>query len=105
MELKKMNDAKQFDEKRFTKIDIIKTRKSMTFVLNFLPGQQMKQHSHPNRELYLHVLEGNGVLIVDDEEFPIAKGDVIFCDPDEQIGFTNTSDEKVSIHGTLTKIE
>lgn len=104
MDKQSIFDAQQFDEKRFTKIDMIKNRKSSVFLLNFLPGQHMKSHSHPYRELYLHVLEGSGTLFVDEEKVSVTKGDVLYFNPDEQVGFTNTSDKNVSIYGTLTKI-
>src|SRR5699024_9835977 len=100
-----ITDAQQFDEKMFTKIDIIKNKRSVVFLLNFLPGQHMKSHDHPGRELYLYVIEGNGTLLVDGKEKEVTKGDVIYCDPEEQIGFTNTSDGRVSIYATLTKIK
>lgn len=104
MELKKVAEAKQFNEERFTKIDMIKTRSSVAFVLNFLPGQDMRPHTHPDRELYLHVLEGSGTMSIDGTEIEIKEGDVIFCEADEEIGFVNTSDEKVSIYATMSKI-
>lgn len=96
--------AREFNEERFTKIDIIKQRKSRTFLLNFLPGQIMKQHNHPNRELYLHVLEGKGTLHVDENNLEVDQGDVIYFDPDEQIGFTNTSDNNVTIYASMTTL-
>lgn len=34
------NDGVQFHEKRFTKIDLIKTRYTNVFILNFLPNQK-----------------------------------------------------------------
>lgn len=104
MELKKVADAQQFNEDRFTKIDLMKTRQSVAFVLNFLPGQDMRPHTHPDRELYLHVLEGNGTLSIDGKEMEVTEGDVIFCEADEEIGFVNTSEKKVSIYATMTKL-
>lgn len=104
MEMHTMKEAQQFKEKRFTKIDMIKNEHGMTFLLNFLPGQVMKEHSHPNRQLYLHVLQGSGQLTVDGKAFTVNHGDVIYCDPKEMVGFTNTSEERVTIHGTMTKI-
>src|SRR5690625_1255747 len=97
--------AKKYDEKRFTKIDIIKNRRSTAFYLNFLPEQHMKPHTHPGRELYLHVMEGKGTLFIDDEVVEISVNDVIQCDPDEKIGFTNTGTEPVTIYGVMTKVE
>lgn len=104
MKLESIKSAQQFNEDRFTKIDMIKTRRSVTFLLNFLPGQHMKPHNHPNRELYLHVLEGDGTFTFDGEELEVTKGDVIYCDPEAQLGFTNTGENRVSIHATMTKI-
>lgn len=104
MEIEHMSVAQQFNEERFTKIDIMKRRTSSAFLLNFLPNQHMKPHGHPNRELYLHVLEGKGTLLVDGEEVAVEQGEVIFCDPEEQIGFTNTSTENVVMYGVMTRI-
>lgn len=105
MEIESIATAQQFDEKRFTKINMIRTRHSMAFMLNFLPDQEMRPHNHPDRELYLHVLKGSGVLSIDDKEINIKEGDVIFCEAEEKIGFVNTSGEKVSIYATMSKIK
>lgn len=105
MEKKQGAIAKQFDENRFTKIDIVKNRRSSAFYLNFLPEQHMKPHTHPGRELYLHVMEGKGTLFIDDETVEIAVGDVIYCDPEEMIGFTNTGADPATIYGVMTKID
>lgn len=104
MEIKKIAEAKQFNEERFTKIDMIKTRRSVAFVLNFLPGQEMRPHTHPDRELYLHVIEGEGTLSIDGREIEVNEGDVIYCEADEEIGFVNTSERKVSIYATMMKL-
>ena len=105
MEKQQGTIAKQFDENRFTKIDIIKNKRSSAFYLNFLPEQHMKPHTHPGRELYLHVMEGKGTLFIDDETVEIEVGDVIYCDPEEKIGFTNTETANATIYGVMTKIE
>lgn len=102
MKKEHMSVAQQFSEERFTKIDIMKRRTSSAFLLNFLPDQHMRPHAHPNRELYLHVLEGHGTLLVDGEEEEIKQGEVIFCNPEEEIGFTNTSKENVVLYGVMT---
>lgn len=104
MEIKKIAENKQFNEERFTKIDMIKTRRSVAFVLNFLPGQEMRPHTHPDRELYLHVIEGEGTLSIDGREIEVNEGDVIYCEADEEIGFVNTSEGKVSIYATMMKL-
>ncbi|WP_373894821.1 cupin domain-containing protein [Virgibacillus sp. CBA3643] len=103
MEKHLITEAQHFDEKRFTKINIIRNKNSVAFLLNFLPGQHMKSHNHPKRELYLYVVQGSGVFLVDGEEVEVEKGDVIYCGKEEQIGFTNKGEENVSIYCTMTK--
>lgn len=105
MEIKSLETYQTFDDNRFTKNDMIKHRHSVAFLLNFLPGQHMKPHHHPQKELYLLVLEGGGSLSIDGKEQIIKQGDVIYCHSEEKIGFTNTSDEKVSIYVTMTNIK
>jgi len=104
LDLKGINEAKQFSEERFTKIDFIKNKKSTAFVLNFLPGQDMRAHHHPQKELFLYVLDGSGTFTVDGEEVPVKEGDVLYCEENEKIGFTNRSGGKVSIYGAMTKV-
>ena len=104
MEKYLITEAQQFNEERFTKVNIIRNKRSDAFLLNFLPGQVMKSHNHPDRELYLHVIQGNGLFLVDGEELQVEKGNVIYCGEEEQIGFTNTGEENVSIFATMTKL-
>lgn len=104
MEIHHIQAAQQFSEERFTKVDIIKNRRSVAFLLNFLPDQHMKPHSHPNRELFLYVIEGEGTLILDGKHVAVSTGDILYCHPEQQIGFTNTSNDRVSIYVTMTKI-
>lgn len=103
MELHHIATAKQFNEERFTKVNFVKNRRSNGFVLNFLPGQEMKAHHHPGKDLFLFVLEGTGTVTVDDEPIVMETGDVLYCEAEEKIGFINTSDANVSIYGAMTK--
>lgn len=104
MERTSSNEAKQFNERRFTKVDMFKKERSTAFMLNFLPNQEVKPHQHPGQELYLHVMEGSGTISIDGEETKVTTGDVIFCEPQEKMGFVNTSTRNVSIYSILYKI-
>lgn len=88
------NDGVQFHEKRFTKIDLIKTRYTNVFILNFLPNQKMRQHAHPGKDLSLHVLQGSGTLFTDDQKINVKVGDIIYCEAHEAVGFLNNDTEK-----------
>jgi len=104
LELYKGQEAKIYNDERFTKIDMMKNARSQAFYLNFLPGQEMKSHAHPGKELYLHVLEGEGTLFVDEKNFSIEENDVIRFAPEEKVGFVNDSDQQVTIYGVMTKL-
>lgn len=104
MEKKSIASALEFSEERFTKNDVFKSRNSSMFTLNFTPGQTMKSHSHPGKELYLHVLSGHGEFTIDDELIKVAEDDVIHLEPDEMIGFEN-GEEKTSIYVTMNRMQ
>lgn len=103
MELHQISEYMQFSEERFTKVDFVKNRRSNGFVLNFLPGQEMKAHHHPGKDLFLYMVDGTGTVTVDDEPIALKTGDVLYCEAEEKIGFINTSDANVSIYGAMTK--
>lgn len=104
MEKKTIASARTFDEARFTKVDIFKSRNSSMFLLNFTAGQTMKSHGHPGKELYLHVLSGKGEFIIKDEKVQVTEDDVIHLEKDEMIGFENGDDE-TSVYVTMNKIQ
>lgn len=104
MDIKLLKEAQQFNPERFTKIDVIKNRKNVVFVLNFLPGQEMKAHGHPNKELFLHILEGSGFFTIDGDEVAVTKGDIIQINEEEKLGFVNSGGQKVSIYCVMTKL-
>ncbi len=58
--------------------------KHLTFnYARFEPGQAFRQHIHEHSEDLIIVLEGDGVIKLDDKEFPINSGDVILVSEGE----------------------
>ena len=61
--------------------------KHLTFnYARFGPGQAFAQHIHEGSEDLILVLEGDGVIRLDDQEFPIEAGDVIHVSVGEYHG-------------------
>ncbi|HXF56675.1 MAG TPA: cupin domain-containing protein [Actinomycetota bacterium] len=58
----------------------------------FPPGAAHERHRHRAAEEFPVLLEGRGVGLAGDEEFPLEAGDVLFIPPGEWHGFRNTSD-------------
>lgn len=99
-----MNDFKEFMEERFTKRVLFKEGESTVFVLNFLEGQKLPEHTHPGTELYLLVLNGNGTLTINGEDTHVSTNDVIHCHGDEKFSFKNTGKDPVSLYVMLNKV-
>ncbi|WP_062107176.1 cupin domain-containing protein [Bacillus niameyensis] len=103
MELINAKDQQQFDENRFTKINLFQKGKSTAFLLNFLPGQTLPAHPHPNAHVYLYVLEGTGICKIDDEVQPIGPNDVIHAENEQIVSIENNGKERLSIYVVLAK--
>jgi quercetin dioxygenase-like cupin family protein len=55
------------------------------------PGGHTPRHFHPY-EHEIYVLEGNGVIVDDAVERPLAAGDVVYVAPDDVHQFRNSGD-------------
>jgi uncharacterized cupin superfamily protein len=87
MQIKKMTEGEKFD------MGVGDTRrvfgpfngaKHLTFnYAKFNPGVAFTQHVHDASEDLILVLDGAGVIRLDDREFPIGPGDVILVAPGE----------------------
>ena len=58
MEKNTLKSFMEYSEDKFTKRVIYKKGETTAFVLNFMPGQQLPAHKHPNTEVYLLVVTG-----------------------------------------------
>lgn len=51
---------------------------SNTVKVTLLPGHRMNYHSHERRDEVWNIIEGEGKVVLDDEERPVSTGDVIY---------------------------
>ncbi|MCJ8010065.1 cupin domain-containing protein [Lederbergia wuyishanensis] len=103
MMIKKAEEAQSVNEARFTKNIIFNEGKSTVFILNFLPGQALPPHPHPNAHVYLYVMEGNGICTIDDEKHDITVKDIIHCENKQVLSIENTGSERLSIYVVLAR--
>ena len=61
-------------------------------VFELEPGSSIPLHSHP-WEHEVFVLSGQGVVVGEQGETPIAKDSVVFVPPNERHGFVNNSNQ------------
>jgi quercetin dioxygenase-like cupin family protein len=93
-----------YSEERFTKRIIYKKGETTAFVLNFLPGQQLPIHKHPGTEVYIYVVTGNGAIMIDGVGSAVSEADLIHVNSEEEMSFTNSGNEPVSLYVVLSKI-
>ena len=103
MKIVKLEDYLVFSQDRFTKKDMLNEEKALVFTLNLLPGQEIPSHQHGESGLIIHVLNGSGELIINNEVTNISAGSVIYSSGDEFFGMRNTSDENLNCFAVLTK--
>ena len=54
------------------------------------PGGHIREHQHPEHDEVLHYFEGEGIAVIDGEEFPIRPGTTIYVGPNRRHKFINT---------------
>ena len=105
MEKRSLADVLDFAEDRFRKSALFEGDGFTSFVLHFLPGQELPAHRHPGAELVALVWEGSGVFAVDGKETEAAAGDVVRCGGGELFAFRNTGDGPYRLFVVLVKKE
>lgn len=64
-------------------------------LLCFEPGQSMPVHPHPGAiEVILYGVEGEGSVVIGEEEKPLRKGDLLFCKGAIPIGPKNPNSDR-----------
>ncbi|QKS59974.1 cupin domain-containing protein [Paenibacillus barcinonensis] len=104
MSMMSLQDVKAFSKERFTKRILSQQGGGVTFVLHFLPGQELPVHMHPGATLTLLVVEGGGTVILDGIKQRIQAEDVVSCSGETAFAFHNTSDAEVRLFVVLSKV-
>jgi quercetin dioxygenase-like cupin family protein len=102
MEPKSLAAFQDFNMKHFTQKFVYKNDGNSVFILNFLPGQIMNEHKHLGKEVYFHVLQGEGTLLNNGNEIKVSKNDILHISGSDYLGFVNTGSERVSIYVVLS---
>ncbi|TFG25745.1 MAG: cupin domain-containing protein [Promethearchaeota archaeon] len=63
------------------------------------PGEYMggKPHGHNEIDETFYFMEGNGIMIIDGNEFKAPQGSVFLCEPREMHNIKNDSDKPIKI--------
>lgn len=98
-----LETIREFGAERFTKKIVFTTEKNTVFVLGFMPGQALPPHNHPDADLFMLVLEGEGILSVNETQTAITTGDALNIAGDERISFHNTGNAPARLYVMLSK--
>lgn len=99
-----LKQYQEYQEHKFTKRIIHKEKDNVIFLLNFSPGAELPAHQHPNANVYILVLNGEGVITSDGADVLVKSGDVIHIDGEEMLSFQNGAESYSSLYVVLTKI-
>lgn len=97
MKIEKIADKIVFMENTLTKRILFNEDRILNFVLNFKPGQGVPPHNHEESDLVIHVLSGDGEMVVDGVTHKVTQGDVIHCYGREVFSIQNTGDKDMSL--------
>lgn len=81
MEVHRIADVLQFDSERLRPTLLHNSPRMRVVLFAFQPGQEMAPHTAPS-EICFHIVEGEGAVLIGEEEQEVAAGAVVFCPPD-----------------------
>lgn len=67
----------------------------------FEPGQEHKLHAHAGQDKVYHVLEGQGVFLLETQELPMAAGDLLVAPEGVPHGVRNTGRSRLLVLAIL----
>lgn len=82
-----LKDSDKADGIQFMHNDILK------------PGVSIGKHQHKDKDLMevYFIAGGNGIMTIDDKEFPVGEGDVSICYPGHSHGIRNNGKEPLHL--------
>ena len=67
----------------------------------FEPGQEHTLHAHAGQDKVYHVIEGDGVFLLDNEELPMKAGDLLVAPEGVPHGVRNTGGARLLVLAVL----
>lgn len=67
----------------------------------FEPGQEHTLHAHAGQDKVYHVIEGDGVFLLDNEELPMKAGDMLVAPEGVPHGVRNTGGARLLVLAVL----
>ena len=86
---------------RMGKATLFKSSRMLVGLNAFEPGQEHRLHSHEGMDKMYHVLEGEGLFLLEDREVPMSAGHLLVAPEDVPHGIRNTGSERLLVLAVL----
>lgn len=86
-----------FNAEKMGKATIFRSERVMVGLNAFEPGQEHRLHAHEGMDKVYHVLEGEGVFLLEDGEEPMEAGVMLVAPEGVPHGIRNTSDARLIV--------
>jgi len=94
-------DHASFKPDKMGKSTLFTSERIMVGLNCFEPGQEHKLHAHEGMDKVYHVLQGEGVFVLEDDEVRMQAGIMLVAPEGVPHGIRNTSDERLIVLAIL----
>jgi len=90
-------DHAAYASDKMGKTTIFESSRLLVGLNAFEPGQEHKLHAHAGQDKVYHVLEGEGLFLLDGQDLPMAAGDLLVAPDGVPHGVRNTGTERLLV--------
>lgn len=94
-------DHAAFAPDKMGKSTIFESARLLVGLNAFEPGQEHKLHAHAGQDKVYHVLEGQGVFLLEAQELPMVAGDLLVAPEGVPHGVRNTGASRLLVLAIL----
>lgn len=91
----------RYSAEKMGKATLFKSPRMLVGLNAFEPGQEHRLHAHAGMDKVYHVLEGQGLFLLEDRELPMAAGDLLVAPEDVPHGVRNTGEGRLLLLAVL----
>ncbi|MGB1657025.1 MAG: cupin domain-containing protein [Longimicrobiales bacterium] len=96
-ELIRPESLADFNDARMGKSTIFMSDRMLVGLNAFEPGQEHALHGHADQDKVYHVLEGEGVFLLEERDIEMSAGTMLVAPAGVPHGVRNTSDERLIV--------
>ena len=86
-----------FNSEKMGKSTLFRSERVMVGLNAFEPGQEHRLHAHADMDKVYHVLEGEGLFLLEDREVPMEAGLLLVAPEGVPHGIRNTSEARLIV--------